>query len=156
MTSQPKDGWDIASVIASIIGFILIPLVIAVSAWYLESSLRESELAAQEYENERNREAQRAASDRDARLRTFEVAVGILQQDPESNRNEISALRRWAIKIFVDFSAENVPEGVKKELERKPLPRAIPSSGTVFGPGGAPFGPGGAAFGPSPIRQEEQ
>ena len=115
MTSQPKDGWDIASVIASIIGFILIPLVIAVSAWYLESSLRESELAAQEYENERNREAQRAASDRDARLRTFEVAVGILQQDPESNRNEISALRRWAIKIFVDFSAENVPEGVKNQ-----------------------------------------
>ncbi len=121
MTSQPKDGWDIANILASITVSVVIPIVIAGAAWHLESSLREGE-----------RGAQTAASDRDTRLRAFEVAVGILQQAPEGDRGEISVLRKWAIRIFMDFSGEDIPGEVKMELERKALPGGILSRGAIW------------------------
>ena len=137
---KPKDRWDKVDVVAGVVAKILIPVVIALATLSLNNNLRAREQAAQQAAQAREQAAQEATRERDRQLRTFEEAIDILQKDPKSTP-ETSALRAWAIEVFVRFTGKDIP-AVRRELETKPLPR-VTSGGAVFG--GVEFG--GAEFG---------
>jgi hypothetical protein len=142
--SKPtKDGWDKTQIIATLIAAVLIPVALGLSSFWLNDNMKNRELAAQNF-----------AQERDRRLRIFEVAVGILQQDPKNNP-ETSALRKWAINVFVDFSGEQVPEKARRELEKKPLPRLSGASTSLSSLPGEMM-PGESLPGGPPIRSGQK
>ncbi|MGF1628308.1 MAG: hypothetical protein ACFCUT_02455 [Kiloniellaceae bacterium] len=57
---------------------------------------------------------------RDARLRTTELAIAILRDDPK-NSPETPSLRQWAVTVIDDFSGVPFPEAAKKELQQNRL-----------------------------------
>jgi hypothetical protein len=57
---------------------------------------------------------------RDARLRTTELAIAVLREDPQ-NAPETPSLRAWAVDVINKFSGVPFPEGVKEELQKSPL-----------------------------------
>lgn len=57
---------------------------------------------------------------RDAKLRTTELAIAILRDDPKSSP-ETPSLRQWAVNVIDDLSGVPFPEGAKKELQQNRL-----------------------------------
>ena len=93
-----KDGWDKLKILTPLIGI----CILLGGGFLADQSLKE----------------------RDRRLRTVVLAVGILQQDPQK-APKTPVLREWALVVIDKYSVEPLPEKAKQELEEKPLPRAF-------------------------------
>src|ERR1700720_667718 len=85
-----KDGWDKAQVL----GVVLIPMLVAALGLRVDSSIRE----------------------RDLQIKDFEVAVGILKEDPAKNPGS-EPLRGWALETFKKYSSVRLPEEDRLKLE---------------------------------------
>ena len=97
---KAKDGWDKLQVI----GALLTPLLIAYFGVKVDSSIKERDLA----------------------LKDFEVAVGILKEDPAKNAGS-ERLRGWALETFEKYSSVklSVEDQRRLELWRLNTPAAI-------------------------------
>ena len=97
--SDKKDGWDKLKVIATAFGTIAIPVILGAVGWQVNLSLKE----------------------RDVRLRTVELAVGILQENPKE-APETPVLREWAMDVIDAYSGVTLPAKARQELLQQPLP----------------------------------
>jgi lysozyme len=98
---KPKDVWDKADILGRLLGSILIPVGLAVAGFYVNSALQ----------------------DRQAKEKTAEIAVTILQ----SKDNSMPELRTWALGVFNQtLVAADQPLSTKAldELDNAPLPSA--------------------------------
>lgn len=88
-----KDWWDKAQ----IVGAILIPCVIAFWGYFINNSIKQTEI----------------------KTRYFQMAIDILQEEPNK---ETIGLRLWAIKIVEECSFVPFSEEALEELQRSALP----------------------------------
>ena len=95
-----KDIWDILKSAATSLSLVAVPLVAAWIGAGFNTATKEAEI----------------------RLRTVEIAVGILETNPDSE--EDSALRDWAIDVVDQFSGVPIPASAREELQRERLPAA--------------------------------
>lgn len=97
--SNPKDNWDKLQVIAKSISLIFIPLLLALITFFLQSSLKQKEV----------------------KLRFVELAIRVLQENPEKSSKE---LREWAANIIEKDS--DVKLGGAREIlvNKSPLPKS--------------------------------
>ena len=108
-----RDCWDKAEIIAKIVAAFaagIIPFLVYFVGEKVEQTFKEREHSAQQFQLEQDR-----------RLRTFQVAVDILRQEPRKHP-ETSALRKWATTRVVAFSGEAVLKESQRELEVRSLP----------------------------------
>ena len=81
----PRDSWskfrDAATAIAAVIAAIAVPIVIAVLGNKINLSLK----------------------DRDVKIKTVELAISILKDDPQKNP-ESPVLREWAMTVIDTYS----------------------------------------------------
>jgi hypothetical protein len=96
MPDQKKDCWDIVSIIAQL----LIPVVLGVGTWTLNKTLQQNEL----------------------RAKNLEIAVSILRAEPN---DKTRAIREWALKVFLDYSAVKPSEKAIEELQLSILPSFV-------------------------------
>ena len=97
--SAKKDFWDIVRIVAGAAGVVAIPVVLGIVGFEVNLSLKE----------------------RDVRLRTVELAVGILQENPQASP-ETPVLREWAMDVIDNYSGVPLPKDARSELLSKPLP----------------------------------
>jgi hypothetical protein len=98
MNEKTRDRIHIIEVLAKILASIAIPIVLAISGYIIDSTIKEKELG----------------------LKYVEVAVGILKSKPNSETN---ALREWAISIIQRHSSIPLSTEAIKELENVALPK---------------------------------
>ena len=97
--ASEKDSWDKLKIIINGLAVVAIPVVLFLGGQAVETTLKE----------------------KDVRLKTVEMAVGILQQDPKENP-ESEALREWAIKVVDEYSGVPLSPSAADELKNHPLP----------------------------------
>ena len=98
MEDEPsKDFWDKLRIGTGVAGTILIPVVIAFVTWQVNSGLKE----------------------RDAQIRMVELAVGILQQEP--NPETGTGLREWAVSVIDEQSGVKLSPAAKSALLNEQL-----------------------------------
>jgi len=97
---KPKDNWDKIQVL----GALLTPVLIASFGLRLDTSIRE----------------------RDLQIKDFEVAVGILKEDPAKNPGS-ERLRGWALETFEKYSSVKLSDQDRQRIElwRLNTPTAI-------------------------------
>jgi hypothetical protein len=88
-----KDWWDKAQ----IIGTLLIPIVIVISGFLINNTIKEKEI----------------------KLQYIEMALGILREEP--NQDSIG-LRLWAIDVAQKYSIVGLSEEALEELKKSALP----------------------------------
>jgi hypothetical protein len=88
-----KDSWDKFKIISTI----LIPVVLGVAGYFINSSIKEKEI----------------------KLKYIEIAVGILQNDPSEDKE---GLRLWAIDIIQKQALIPLSQKAIDELKRSALP----------------------------------
>jgi len=93
---KTKDWWDKWQIIASIVGAVAIPVIIAIVGFMINSSIKQ----------------------KDIELKEFELAVNILTQEPVEG---YGPPRDWAIKIFSKYAGEEVSKEFKEHLISKPF-----------------------------------
>lgn len=123
--SEPKkkDLWDIVKVLGVVASTVAVPVVIAVAAHIVNTSFKE----------------------RDVRLRTVELAIGILKEDPKNSSDETKALRRWAMDVIDAYSGVPLPEGARAALQKAPILRVQAAFECLGGMARLLAGPGDAA-----------
>lgn len=98
MAASEKDIWDKAKSAATSISLIAVPILVAWVGTGIERSTKEAEI----------------------RLKTVEVAVGILQSPPVEG--EQTSLRAWAIDVVDQYSGVRMPQPAREVLLRFALP----------------------------------
>jgi hypothetical protein len=88
-----KDGWDKFKIIAVLI----LPIVIGVCGYFINSTLKQREI----------------------KVRYVEIAVNILREKP---RQETNALRDWAVDVLSSYSPIPLRADAINELKQNPLP----------------------------------
>jgi hypothetical protein len=96
---KKRDAWDLAGLIASWTGALIIPIVLGVGGYFLNLALK-------------NRESQ---------TKMVELAIDILKVEPKPNNEEDKALRNWAMDVIDKYSEVKLPQKVRDALESKPL-----------------------------------
>ena len=96
----PRDGWSKLRDGATAVAAVAIPVVIAILGNEINLSLKDS----------------------DVKLKTVEIAISILQDDPRKNP-ESPKLRNWAISVIDQYSGVSLPEDARKELQSVPISR---------------------------------
>ncbi len=91
-----KDYWDKLSVIAQF----LIPVVLGVGTCTLNKTLQQNEIKA----------------------KNLETAVSVLRAEPN---DKTRAIREWALKVFLDYSAIKPSEKAIEELKISILPSSV-------------------------------
>jgi len=91
-----KDWWDKLQIIA----VIAVPIVIGISGYFINSTLKQREIE----------------------VRYLENAVSILREKPNE---ETVALRNWAVEILRSYSPIPISAEAIEEIKRKPLPGRI-------------------------------
>jgi hypothetical protein len=99
---KAKDFWDILKTIAVAVGAVAIPVVLAMLGNQVSVSMK----------------------DRDVRLRTVELAIGILREDPKTTNRETKALRQWAMDVIDSYSGIPLPPEARSELQKEPIVRS--------------------------------
>jgi hypothetical protein len=94
-----KDLWDKIQVAAIALSAAATPLVIAVVGNSFNASMKEKEL----------------------RLKTVEIAVNVLSQDPKVDAS-LPQLRDWAITVIDSYSGIPLTASAREELLKNPLP----------------------------------
>lgn len=107
---KPKDAWDKARILGSVMGSIAIPLVLLIVGQMLAQS------------NQRREEAAQA----------LQLAIEVLRDTPR-NGDEVQGLRRWAFETLNENLEIPLPGGIGAELLTKPLPGAAPGGMTICG-----------------------
>lgn len=103
MNQIRKDYWDKAQVIFTL----LIPLMVAVVGYSINSTLGEQELGA-----------------------TYvDIAVEVLSAPPT---HDTTALRDWAIEVLRNYSPIELTEAALEQLRSKPLPGSFTSGSGFF------------------------
>jgi hypothetical protein len=88
--------WEKLRVSATVISAVLIPVVVAIIGYYVNTAIKGDELS----------------------LKYVELAVSVLQDTP---RDETENLRNWAIDIINNYSDVRLSEDAKLELRRTPI-----------------------------------
>ena len=91
--NSQKDNWDKAQ----IFGTLLIPVVIAISGYFINNTIKAKEI----------------------RLQYLEMALNILSEEPNQ---ETIGLRLWAIDVVEKYSILQFSEEALEELKRSALP----------------------------------
>lgn len=94
-----KDFWDILKIVAVAVSAVAIPVILAVVGNSLNVSLK----------------------DKDVRLRTVELAIGILREDPKNANRETKALRLWAMDVIDNYSGVHLSSDARNELQKEPI-----------------------------------
>ena len=94
-----KDFWDKAQVTAIALSAAALPVVIAIIGNSFSASTKEKEI----------------------RLKTVEIAVNVLSQDPKTN-TALPQLREWAINVVDSYSGIPLSALAREELLKNPLP----------------------------------
>ena len=95
-----KDCWDKAEIIAQIIGYIFIPVVVAVTGWFINQTLQQKEL----------------------NVKNLEMAVDVLRTEPN---DETRAIREWALRSFLKYTPVRPSKAAIEELKMSVLPSNI-------------------------------
>ena len=61
--------------------------------------------------------------DRDVKIKTVELAISILKDDPKQNP-ESPVLREWAMTVIDNYSGVPLPDAAREELKTQPITRA--------------------------------
>lgn len=59
----------------------------------------------------------------DVKMRTVELAISILRDDPKEN-DQSKTLREWAMDVIDKYSGIPLPEAARKELQEGPITRS--------------------------------
>jgi hypothetical protein len=110
-TAPVKDFWDILKILGVVISTVAIPIIIGFVGHWVNASLKE----------------------RDVRLRTVELAIGILKEDPKAMNRETTALRQWAMDVIDTYSGVALPEAARSELRDTPIIRSRARSSCLEG-----------------------
>ena len=95
--------WEKLRVSATVISAVLIPVVVAIIGYYVNTAIKGDELS----------------------LKYVELAVRVLQDAP---RDETENLRNWAIDVINNYSDVRLSEDAKLELRRGPIPELEPDA----------------------------
>lgn len=101
MQTNPKDRWDKAQIVGTVVGSVAIPLVLLLLGNWLTQSLRESE----------------------TRARLVELSIAVLREDPNLTP-EIPGLRDLAIETLTTNLSIDFPSDTSQLLLTKRLPAA--------------------------------
>lgn len=112
MADQPRDGWSKFRDFATGGSLLLIPLVVAGIGYMIDLSTK----------------------DRDVRIKTVQIAISVLKEEPDVKDAHDSVLRSWAMDVIDQYSGVPLPPGARKELQIKGLP-----AGAWFVPDGEVF-----------------
>lgn len=96
--AEESSAWEKLRIGSNAAGAVLIPLVVGIIGWQVNASLKE----------------------RDAEVRMIEMAVGILQAQP--NPEADTGLREWAVDVIGQHSGVALSETARMELLKRPLP----------------------------------
>ena len=96
----PRDGWSKFRDAATAFAAVAVPLVVAVFGYAINLNLKE----------------------RDVKIRTVELAISILKDDPKEYP-ESPKLRDWAMSVIDEYSGIPIPEDAKEELQSVPITR---------------------------------
>ena len=91
-SKKKLSGWGKAEIIARIISFALIPIVLGIGGWVIQSKIAHTN-TEQEY---------------------VKLAISILNNKPE--HNDSKELRKWAVKLLDKYSPIKLPEEQKEGL----------------------------------------
>ncbi|WP_299393224.1 hypothetical protein [Pelagibius sp.] len=97
--TSPRDGWSKAQSVATIFATVAVPIIVAFAGYVVNANLK----------------------DRDVKLRTTELAIAILREDPK-NSPETPQLRQWAAEVIDQYSGVSFPEGALDELRENAIP----------------------------------
>lgn len=97
--SPPRDVWDKIQVMGIAVGAVALPIVVAFIGNSFSSATKEKEI----------------------KLKTVEIAVDILSQDPNTN-SHLPYLREWALKVVDQYSGIPLSEEARRELMNNALP----------------------------------
>jgi hypothetical protein len=132
-----KDGWEKLELAAKSLGLVAIPVVVAVTGHYLNSSLesresrlaevlKERELSVTQAIHDQEMEVLRAQRDQEMSVRYVEMAIGILTEAPDEDASASpDPLREWAIRVVSEESPFPIDEGVKQKMRYGPLPDSV-------------------------------
>ncbi len=96
--AEEKDIWDKLRIGTTAAGAVLIPLVVGIVGWQVNTAVKE----------------------RDAQVRMIELAVGILQQEPDPEAG--IGLREWAVDVIDRHSGVALSQAAQLELLQRSLP----------------------------------
>lgn len=94
--SDLSPRWEKVKIAAHIAASVFIPLVIALSGYWVSTAIKERETQA----------------------RYVELAIGVLTKKPEDQSKE---LRGWAITVLDRFSPVPIPDAMRNELSERAL-----------------------------------
>ena len=97
---QISNNWKKLQILSNSISIILIPIVIALAAHLVNSSISSQELA----------------------LKYVQLAVNLLEDEP---REETKNLRKWAISLIDHYSEVDLPDEAAEELEFEVFPEHL-------------------------------
>ena len=97
---MPRDGWSKFRDGATAFSAVSVPLVVAILGYVINLNLQE----------------------RDVKIRTVELAISILKDDPKKFP-ESPELRNWAMSVIDEYSGIPIPEDAKEELQSVPITR---------------------------------
>lgn len=98
---MPRDSWSKFRDGATAFAAVAVPLIVAILGYAINLSLQ----------------------GRDVKIRTVELAISILKDDPKKYP-ESPQLRNWAITVIDEYSGIPIPKDAKKELQSVPITRA--------------------------------
>jgi hypothetical protein len=94
-----KVDWEKVKIKAQVFSWVAIPLIIALSGYFIQTAIKEREI----------------------RIRYVELAINILREPRETSKNENDALRSWAIEVLSRYSPIELNEDIKRELTKRPI-----------------------------------
>lgn len=89
--NKKRDVWDKLSSLSGFIASVLVPIVIALVGHSYTSAIKEAE----------------------NRVRYTELAISILKEDPEKDRNDV---REWAVDVINQYSGVPMSANVRQQL----------------------------------------